>query len=341
MSELSGAPAGFTWGDYLATLVAKEGSLTAVAEKLAAVRSYTDDVASIEKALRRLRLRELRPGGKWGTRLVSLFGLPHSVEARLRWMAAYHSRFTDLPVPVCDDLIRLWDHPPTTERRENRAFLALARASIALRRNDASLATSRLRELDLLGDGLPLEVRIEALLMKGFIASKDDPNAVPALLSAVGPLLSLLPMSDDRACLEARYTDQRAYELNRQGEHAAAEALYRGLTAADTSAFVACRRANGLAYALWKQGRSKEAADFAREALRHSGDGGHVRLRVMALSLLARIDPAERQARERALAISRRLEDETLLLRLGHSVAVGDVGNVGVANPGPMGVSRQ
>jgi len=50
------------------------------------------------------------------------------------------------------------------------------------------------------------------------------------------------------------------------------------------------------------------------------GDGGHVRLRIMALSLLARIDLREALSYERALAMSTRLEDELLLARIapGH-----------------------
>ena len=38
-----------------------------------------------------------------------------AVAARVRWMAAYHSRFTDLPVAIGEDIVRLWDHPPTTD----------------------------------------------------------------------------------------------------------------------------------------------------------------------------------------------------------------------------------
>lgn len=315
-------PAGFTWDDYVESLVEKEGTLTRVAERLAAVRGFEDDVASIERALRRLRQRGLRPGGKWGQRLLSVFGLPQAVEQRLRWMASYHSRFTDLPVAVCDDLVRLWDHPPTTERRESRAWLTLARASIALRRNDHASARADLERLERDIDTLPIPARIELLLMRAFIASKHAPADVAALLVRIEPLLRGVDDPDDRACFRARWIDQRAYELNK-GRGAApnprdAEALYRSLPERDAPPFVLCRRANGLAWALWKQGRTEEAANLAREAARHAGDGGHVRLRVMALSVLARIDPRERDARDRAVEISKRLEDETLLLRLAH-----------------------
>ena len=323
------APVGFTWSDYIEDLVSQVGSLTGVAERLALTRSFEDDVGSIERALRRLRGRGLQPGGKWGQALLAVFGLPASVQARLRWMAAYHSRFSDLPVDLCEDLVRLWDHPPTTERRENRAWLALARTSIALRRNDQQTASTSLEQAqNELGPTPLVEAQIETLLVRAFIASKHEPASVPELLASVEPKLEAVQDADDRACLHVRWIDQQAYGLN-QGRDAApnpsaAEALYLRVPTADVPPFVLCRRANGLAYARWKQGHSDEAASLAREAARHAGDGGHVRLRIMALSLLARIDPREAGSHERALAMSKRLEDELLLARLAPRALSGE-----------------
>jgi len=320
------APVGFTWRDYIEELVSQTGSLTGVAERLAATRSFEDDVASIERALRRLRNRGLQPGGKWGQALLTAFGLPTSVQARLRWMAAYHSRFTDLPVDLCEDLVRLWDHPPTTERRENRAWLALARTSIALRRNDHRTATSSLEQAqNELGSSSLVEAQIEALLVRAFMASKHEPACVPQLLASVQPKLDAVQNADDRACLHVRWIDQQAYDLNKGRDlppnPSAAEALYLRVPTADVPPFVLCRRANGLAYARWKQGHAEEAAALAREAARHAGDGGHVRLRIMALSLLARIDPREAASHERAVAMSKRLEDELLLARIAPGIS--------------------
>jgi len=314
-------PVGFTWDDYIEGLVSQAGSLTAVAERLAASRAYEDDVGSVERALRRLRARGLRPGGKWGQALLTLFGLPTTVTARLRWMAAYHSRFSDLPVALCEDLVRLWDHPPTTERRESRGWLALARTSLALRRNDYQGASQLLTQAaGELGASAPVEARIEAALVRAFIASKLEPARVLELLAEVAPLLETVQSEEDRACLQVRWIDQRAYDLNRGRSGApnpsAAEALYRQVPDANVPPFVLCRRANGLAYARWKQGYADEAASLAREAARHAGDGGHVRLRVMALSLLARIEPREAASHQRALEMSRRMEDELLLSRI-------------------------
>ncbi|HEU4537518.1 MAG TPA: hypothetical protein VFS00_25540, partial [Polyangiaceae bacterium] len=74
------------------------------------------------------------------------------------------------------------------------------------------------------------------------------------------------------------------------------------------------------AFAAWKQGRRDEGAALAREACERAGDGGHLRLRAMALTMLARIvgGPAGDEARARALAIAASLDDEALRLRFEH-----------------------
>jgi hypothetical protein len=125
-----------------------------------------------------------------------------------------------------------------------------------------------------------------------------------------------------RACLHARWIDQLAYERNqpRDGKSpdpAGAEALYRTIPVAGAPSFALCRRANGLAYARWKQGHRDEGAALAREACRHAGDGGHLRLRAMSLQMLGRILGREEgaEARERALGIASALDDEALRLR--------------------------
>ena len=126
----SGQP---SWGAYLDALADEHGSLAAVSERLAATHGWREEVESITRALRRLRDRGSLPGGKWGDRLLRTFGLPGSVDARLRFMGSYHSRFVDLPVPLCSDLVQLWDRPPTSESKAGRLWLSLARATLALR----------------------------------------------------------------------------------------------------------------------------------------------------------------------------------------------------------------
>jgi hypothetical protein len=316
------APAGFSWADHLAWLVEQHGSLAAVAERLSALRGYADDAGSVERALRRLRTRGQQDGGAWGARALAAFGLPEAVDARARWMGAYHSRFTDLPVPLCQDLVRLWDRSPVSEAPSARVWLAIAHASCALRLADRSAAATHLRRARAVRGQAPPEARVELLLAEAFVASRDDPALVSALLAEAEPLLALDMPAHDRACLHARWIDQRAYELNkgRDGaapDHAGAEALYRTIAVDSAPSFARCRRANGLAYARWKQGHRDEGAAFAREACRHAGDGGHLRLRAMALAMVARIvsGPEGAAARERALAIATDLSDEALRLR--------------------------
>lgn len=115
------------------------GTLAAVAERLASQRGFSDDVNSIERALRRLRTRGQLAGGTWGARALTVFGLPAAADARARWMGAYHSRFIDLPVPLCLDLVRPWDRPPVSKAPAARLWLVLARATCALRAGNTPL----------------------------------------------------------------------------------------------------------------------------------------------------------------------------------------------------------
>jgi hypothetical protein len=317
-----GSDAGFSWEDYVAWLVSLHGSLAGVAERLSALRGYTEDVATIERALRRLRARGQRDGGSWGARALAAFGLPDALTERTRWMGAYHSRFTDLPLPLCEDLLRLWDRPPVNEVPAARVWLGLASATCALRRDDREGAKTHLERVRALSSKAPAAARVELGLTFAFIASRDEPARVGALLDAIEPLFSLEMPAHDRACLYARWIDQRAYQLNRSSpakspDPAGAEALYRTIPTSGAPPFALCRRANGLAYARWKQGFAEEGALLAREACWHAGDGGHLRLRAMALNMLARIvKGTEREAAlARAMAIAADLEDEVLRLR--------------------------
>jgi hypothetical protein len=117
--------------------------------------------------------------------------------------------------------------------------------------------------------------------------------------------------------------DQRAYQKNNPpvGERPdirGALALYEAIPREDIHPFVSYRRDAGLAYGRYKLGDRAAAVELAEAAIRHAGDGGYIRLRAMALNLLARILGAEEGAgaRGRALAIAKRLEDEELLGRI-------------------------
>lgn len=167
----------------------------------------------------------------------------------------------------------------------------------------------------------PPEIQTELALAEAFIASRREPEKVAALLARVEPLLARVAAEDERACLYARWIDQRAFELNRADppKPSDAEALYHLIPVEGSPPFARCRRANGLAYARWKQGFTEEGAAFAREACRHAGDGGHLRMRAMALALLGRmLGTVEGQkATRRAKEIGRALDDEMLRARFG------------------------
>ncbi|HLL26022.1 MAG TPA: hypothetical protein VK427_27980 [Kofleriaceae bacterium] len=298
-------PAGLSWGELVASLVAAHGTLTAVAWKLI---EHGDDVASIERALRRLRTRGQLDGGMWGQRVLRVFGVPASVESRLRWMGLYHSPFTDLPLPLCQDQLRLWDRPPVSESRA-RVWLHLGQASCALRQRDHAAAR---RYVDLAAGTHDDTARVEAELVLAYIASHTGGDAA-AHLDRVTFTDAVAP--PDRACFEARLVDQRAYQLNRRDEHAAARALYDALPDEDVHPFASYRRDAGRAWGQFRAGETAQAIALATRAIEHAGDGGYTRLRAMGLLMLARFGGGAELV-TRAHAIATRLEDIELLARV-------------------------
>jgi hypothetical protein len=305
-----------TWDVIVDALVSEHGSLSAVCERLAETRGWREDAESIARALRRLRARGTLSGGKWGARLLATFGLPRSVDARLRFMGSYHSRFVDLPVPVCADLVQLWDRPPTSESRSGRLWLSLARATLALRLRGGAEARDHLATAGAMAAGDPA-AQIEVALGEALLASRDDAG-VPRVLDDVPVLLGRVT-GDDADCLRARYVGQVSHALNRAGDVARAEAQHLALPDLPTTPpFARSRRANGIAYGRFRQGDLPGALHQARLAARYAGDAGHVRLRAMALLMIARVASTAAEAddaRARARMIARALEDETLLAR--------------------------
>ncbi len=118
--------------------------------------------------------------------------------------------------------------------------------------------------------------------------------------------------------------DQRAYRISRPwrddpGLLAQALYLYSSIPHAGVPPFAAWRRELGRAWCLWRGGSPGEAITAARRSCEHAGDGGFIRLRIMALNLMANIVGPGQEAteyQERAAAMAKRLEDEDLLHRL-------------------------
>jgi hypothetical protein len=306
-------------------LVDEHGTLAQVAWKLIE-RASGDDVASIERALRRLRGRGQLDGGVWGQRLLRVFGVPATVESRLRWMGLYHSPFNDLPVALCLDQLRVWDRPPVSSSRA-RVWVQLGFASCALRQQQFEGAGAHVAQASAALGGLDASydvARVEVILIEAYIASRAKEagqsvdGAVEALLDHVQPLLASLGETD-AACCRARLVDQRAYQLNRRNQHEAALALYESLPAADVHPFASYRRDSGRAYGYYKLGQRERAIELAQRACDHAGDGGYTRLRAMGLLLLAKIlgPDAGASALARARAIAERLADDELLARCG------------------------
>lgn len=302
------------------SVAAERGSLAQAAALLAERRGFTEDIESVERGLRRLRERGVRDGGVWGQRALRCFGLPRGVTDRIRWMGQYHSRFTDLPASVAEELLRPWDRPPISESPA-RIWLLLARAGLSLRRREDPAAV--LQQAARLDEKAEAAARVELALVQAFAFGRTDPVAAGKALDRAGELLhsaakTLAP--DDHACLFARYIDQRAYPLNKPMEgppdHDAALELYLQIPT-DGPAFARCRRENGLGHTRLRLGQRDAALEHARASVQASGDSGSLRMRAMALKLLASASEGEAAslALDRARAIAEVLEDEALRTR--------------------------
>lgn len=312
--------AAFDWADYVDAVVAERGSLALAARFLAERRNFEEDVGSVERGLRRLRERGHKDGGVWGQRALRCFGLPTVVGDRMRWMGQYHTRFSDLPASLCEELLAPWDRPPISESPA-RIWVLLGRVSLALRRRED--ARPLLEQAGLLAGQAEVAAQIELGLVEAYGFGRSDPTRAEAALARAGELLERDAGSlsvVDQGCLFARWVDQVAYPLNKPGagvaKHEAALGWY-GRIPVDGPLFARCRRENGLGWTLLLLGERERARAHACASVTAAGDAGSLRMRAMALNLLARCSDGEaaEQARTRAQAIARTLEDEALLVR--------------------------
>lgn len=310
----------FDWGDFIDRVIAERGSLTLAALHLAERRNFEEDVESVERGLRRLRGRGNKDGGVWGQRALRCFGLPAAVDDRIRWMGQYHTRFTDLPASLCDELLRPWDRPPISESPA-RIWVLLGHASLALRRRQDPRGL--LEQAALVAGQTELAARIELALVEAYAWGRSDPAAASEALRRAGELLEHVdePISaHDRACTFARWIDQVAYPLNKPGsdaaKHHAAAALYERIPI-EGPLFARCRRENGLGWTHLQLGDRERARTHALASVQAAGDAGSLRMRAMGLNLLAAASTGEQasEAKARAREIARQLEDEALLVR--------------------------
>lgn len=316
---------GFDWAEFIDQVVAERGSLALAALHLAERRNFEEDLGSVERGLRRLRERGSKDGGVWGQRALRCFGLPGAVGDRVRWMGQYHTRFTDLPASLCEELLRPWDRPPISESPA-RIWLLLGHASLALRRRDDPQPL--LDQAALLASQAEPAAACELALVESFAWARRDPERSHAALDRASALLEAPEPSEspisahDHACLFARWIDQVAYPLNKPGggeaKHLAALALYQRIPG-QGPLFAQCRRENGLGWTHLQLGQPERAREHALASVRAAGDAGSLRMRAMALNLLAACSDAEpaTEAKRRAMAIAAELEDEALLVRFG------------------------
>ena len=295
MTEAS--PPGCTWQRYVEQLADEHGGWTALThlliQRAGPSAGLPDDPGTIERGLRRLRARGNGPGGQYGRWLLRHFGVPRPLDDTARWMGQYHSRFADLPLSLCQAQLWLWDRPPIIESPA-ACWIHLGLASVALRQGDPEGARRRLAG----GSGTSdPAAQVEAALLEARLAM-DAGEAARAgeLLTQVHGQITELPAGDERDCYHARWADQRAYHL----VHAAPVAglsqavrIYESIDASSPAAFALFRRHHGLAYCEWKLGHTDLAIRHARAAVRHAGDAGLLRCRVMALQLLAHIEPGK------------------------------------------------
>ncbi len=317
-----------TWADVVEAFVREHGGWTQLAEEL--VRRAKDgvelprDLGSIERGLRRLAGRGQRDGGQSGRWVERFFGMPSAIEPWARGLGQYHSRFADLPVPMRERQLALWDRPPLRDSALG-AWIDLGVASVAMRKGDRAQVSARVaRAASKLGRA-GAALRLEHLAMAARIASGDGDRArVARLLGEAEQLLerSTDLRAEDNACYRARVNDALAYQLMHppEGEPAIdeARARYEAIPEGTGVAFVDLRRALGLAYCAYRSGDRARAVELGLEAAEHAGDGGLVRFRVMAFNLASRAasEPEATRLRERARRLSRALEDEDLAARV-------------------------
>lgn len=312
-------PPGFDWAQLTDHWVGALGGWMALADELirrvGLAGTDAPELDATHKGLRRLAKRGQGSGGQYGRWLLRHFGVPEDAHARLRWLAQYHSRFSDMPTSVRRDQLLLWDRPPTSESSAI-TWVHVGLASVFHRRNEHDDARHRLEAAERTSAAAPPLARVETLLLRARIASDaDDYATAQACFDEAEPLIGL---GDDALCYRTRLHGQRAFVLTRvRGDDARfedARHLFEVLPGDSGIPFVDYRRTAGIAYATWRLGNTHDAIALARRALEHAGDGGYVRFRVMALNMLARMVGGDEATglRARAGRLAASIEDEHL-----------------------------
>ena len=323
-------PIGLSWTEYLEQWVADRGGWLPLADQLIS-RAQTSveislDPQTVERGLRRLARRGHLPGGQYGRWMMRFFGVTSPIEQWVRWLGTYHARFADLPSGLRLEQLALWNRPPVSES-PLACWIHIGIASVHQSRLDHATCEAWLARAELhAAQAGPLAAIEIALLRAELAISRGDHVAVEQHERALSELVrtTALPPADD-APYRARLASISAARYTRPPEgtepdFAAARSCYASIPDSPI-AFASFRKHNGLAYCAWKLGDLDEAIRLAERAVDDAGDGGLVRMRVMALNMLSRIVPGTRATtvHERARRMAALLEDEDLLRRVAAS----------------------
>lgn len=319
-------PAGLTWAEYIARWVGDRGGWVALADELIHRAESVDiagDALTVERGLRRLARRHHKPGGQYGRWMLRFFGFMTPIEQWVKWLGADHTRFSDLPSGLRLEQLALWNRPPIAES-PLAAWIHVGIASAHHSRLDTTACDEWLQRAERGAHAAGLAAEIEVALVRAQLESTAGDHAAAARRHrAIEPRLANMPAAESLA-YRARLAHQQAElctrPVNGEPDLERARAHYESIPDS-TIPFVSFRKAVGLAYCAWKLGDVPNAIQLAQHAVDDAGDGGLVRMRVLALNMLSRVIGAEQavMVNERARRMAVALEDEDLIWRVDQS----------------------
>ena len=317
---------GLAWADYVERWVADCGGWLPLADRLIHRAGDAVDIpldpGTVERGLRRLSRRAHRPGGQYGRWMLRFLGFTTPVEQWVKWMGIYHTRFADLPAGLRLEHLALWNRPPISES-PLACWIDVGIASVHFSRLDLAACDHWLSRAERHLAAIDHEAEIEVGLVRAQLETETGAHdAAARRLAAIETCLehAALPINFT-ASYRARIQHQRAIHCTRplagEPDLARARALYEVIPDSQVP-FVAFRKQVGLAYCAWKLGDTSLAIQLAERAVDAAGDGGLIRMRVMALNMLGRLVAPDRAhaINERARLMANALQDEDLLRRV-------------------------
>jgi hypothetical protein len=317
--------------EYIERWVADRGGWLPLADQLIHRAGDAVDIGqdpgTVERGLRRLACRGHKPGGQYGRWMLRFFGFTSPIEQWVKWMGIYHTRFSDLPSGLRLETLELWNRPPIAES-PLACFLQVGIASAHYSRLDLTTCRHWLERAERHTTAAGVEAELEVGLVRAQLETEQgDHAAAAARLDALDNRFATagLPVNF-AASYRARIQHLRAVQLTRplagEPDFARANQLYETVPESPVP-FVVFRKCVGLAYCAWKLGHPEQAVRLAERAVEAAGDGGLMRMRVMALNMLSRVVPADRAKAltDRARHMANALQDEELLRRVDATVA--------------------